>query len=260
MKHVFIPIFLMSTSAPLLAQGAGPLFSGSVEVVPGTRNAQKILDLDHDGRADVLSWVWTTAPGQGVPTPTLRAEGLLVDVEGHLIPAWSFDLPTPPYANCICTSTAVGDFDGDGFDDFAICNWSDIHVYVTRAGDVPVLWTSIDVNALASYSVATELRAADLDGNGVDDLVTANAYNVRGFLSAGPAASFAYLGEMSIGFSAIDPIVTVLDRDGDGRDEFVVRDVYPGPYRAFGLLGASIGYLDGPPATMRHGGRPPNTQ
>ena len=225
----------LALSPLALAQGAAPLFSESMVHLSPDFRVQAVLDLDHDGDADLLSWWWVGEPNP-LPLPQAHVAGLLVDGEGGLDLAWEFDTPMADNINCIYAANAVGDFDGDGFDDFAIGIWSHVFVYATRANAAPILLDTISVPGAGT--TVEELRAADLDGDGTDDLVICNNYRVKALLSGGTSAPFTFVGELSIPGQATTfthVLLTPLEYDQDGRDEIAVRRYDYTRVRFFGL-------------------------
>jgi|GEM_PF-2838960 len=215
-----VPRLLVSSlllSPAALAQSAAPLFSGSVETVPADSKIQAVLDLDHDGDLDLLSWWWVGEPDP-LPEPRVRITGFLADGEGGYQMGWRFQTPESNGPNCLYAGSAVGDFDGDGFDDFAVGIWGDIFVYATRQDAPPVMLDSFEVPGISG--IIEEMQAGDLNGDGLDDLVISNNYRLKGLISGGTADPFTFAGETYIhgqatSFTHVRLAVVDYDQDGD---------------------------------------------
>lgn len=215
-------LFLNLALAPAaFSQGAAPLFSGSITELSTEHKFQAALDLDHDGDQDLLSW-WWFGEADPIPLPRATVRGLTLEGDGTLKMAWTFNSPFSNNTNCLYAGSAVGDFDGDGFDDFAIGIWGHVFVYATRAAAPPVLMENLTVPGTSAY--LEELRAGDLNGDGLDDLIIGHNYNAKALLSNGWDAPFDFVGQVNIPGQASTfnhILLTMVDYDQDGREEAV---------------------------------------
>lgn len=167
--------------------------------------------------------------------------------------AWS-DLTIPgdqdvttfgPGSDAYGSTTAVGDLDGDGYDDLVVGDWANSTVDITfgdfSSGD-EVLAGGADVQISGSSDeLGWAIHVADLDGDGQDDLVAAAPTE-----SVSPGrlgVVYVFYGPLTSGsFTTSDADVEIVappatdggyfgwsltsgDYDGDGDRELVVGDV-----------------------------------
>lgn len=227
MTRQFAPILLLPflTTGTALSQGAAPLFTHSVPIFGVDIQAQAVLDLDHDGDDDVLTWFFTN-PGQAIGEVLISA--FEPDGEGHMLPMWTQLSPSTNFSVCsggstIYASTAVGDFDGDGHDDFAIAFLQEMYVYRTVAGQPPVLMSSVTT---PSGDWFRKIIGIDLDGDGIDEITSTRGNFLSHFFNDGTGTfEYRYLGFLGpvLGQRGGDPYLATIDNDGDGREELIVR-------------------------------------
>ncbi len=170
-----------------------------------------VADLDGDGVADLV----TANQGSG------DVSVLLGNGDGSFQAAVSF--PTGERPN----SMAVADLDGDGVPDLIIAN-------AGRRGTSPAGVSVLLGNGDGSFRLATSfatflpvsVAVADLDGDSVPDLVTANAAfgSVSVMLGKGDG-SFQPAGSFAAGEGPGS--VTVADLDGDGVPDLVTTNNQP---------------------------------
>jgi hypothetical protein len=212
----------------LLGNGDGT-FQPSVSYTAGGSDAVAVGDLNGDGIPDLVTTTQNSNGANG------SVNVLLGNGDG------SFQAPVrytvgSPYPS----SVAVADLTGDGIPDLAVSNRN----YDRAPGTVSVLRGNGDgsFRAAVNYPLVgsdpTTIVVADMNGNGIPDLVVSTSNNVNVLLghgdgSVGPATaysitdSFTDRGNMTVGdfngdgapdlaVTSADNTVTVLLNQGDG--------------------------------------------
>jgi len=194
--------------------GAGQFTDVSASVLPPNNplflRRAAVIDVDGDGRDDILTIGYTPNGGGGVAgLGVLRNTGAtFVDQSNLLLPVQTNPAPTE--------SATIGDLDGDGDSDvFAIDTNGGVRLFENQAGTF--------VDATPSLPPTPLLRSAvffDVDDDQIDDLYVRLQSNEGrllrnngGFLQTpAPAPAFAVASNIS----APAPVTAVdLDRDGD---------------------------------------------
>jgi hypothetical protein len=144
------------------------------------------------------------------------AEDLLVDFQGlWLLSPGSWSAPHPLYTTS--TEHAVGDLDGDGQEDLAVCTGARVEVWLgARFVTSPTEWTTPD---LVTQGPCVDVAVGDVTGDGLDDLWISEAS--RAVLAAGSQALPEVLVEQDWLLLLGQPSIAVeaIDLDGDGRAE-----------------------------------------
>jgi hypothetical protein len=184
-----------------LGDGLGG-FAPPVNYAPGIVGRTVLADMDHDGDLDQM----------------VAAASTLYWFSGN--GAGSFGLTTSaPISASTPFAVSAGDFDRDGNTDIASSNLGHA-VDLVRADGAGTL-TFIGSFAVGMSPVG--LRLVDVNGDGWDDLVTANAGSENATVRAGdgagafaPAVPFALNGGSGMPFHGVNSL-DVADLDGDGR-------------------------------------------
>ena len=172
-----------------------------------------------------------------VRTKSVRVLPFLESLEDRAVPA--FIAPVDVAAGLSITSSAVADFNGDGFKDIVVAG------SISGRGEVEVILNNHDGTYTAEPMYATgnspiQVEVGDFDGDGRMDVVTRAAY-YTGALTVnkgnGDGTFQAYTP-----YTVLAPTsVEVRDVNGDGRDDVVTTD--PG-YNTIGV------YLSGVTGTL----------
>ncbi len=180
-------------------------------------------DLDGDGLADVL----VGAPA--AETSAGRAFVYFGSVSGTEGTPQILDVSPPPLAQFGSAIVQLGDVDGDGRADFAIGSPADGpgRVYRFTGGSVPPVAAVVVGPDLEGSSFGASLAAADLDGDGRDDLVV-GAVCAPGDDASCPGAVYLLVGGALTGIVAPAGVVSyggalsTGDLDGDGHADLIV--------------------------------------
>ncbi|WP_424216191.1 FG-GAP-like repeat-containing protein (plasmid) [Streptomyces sp. BI20] len=225
--------------------GSGGGAFGSVTKYAAPRTAPSVFlgsavirDVNGDGDADVIS-------------QDARGNVALVwlgDGTGALAAGTAVQLnPTPgcdstgdnPCVARFPTDIAVADFDGDGAPDLATSNANTNNVSVTLGAGNGTFGTAAQI-ALANGTAPLGIAGADLDGDGHQDLVTANSANgTLSVLRGDGSGGFGTPSSVATGV-ALPSRVTLADVNEDGkRDAVVAAPGAPGTLSV--LLGDGAG-------------------
>ncbi|MDB4965411.1 MAG: putative aggregation factor core protein MAFp3, isoform [Myxococcales bacterium] len=220
-----------------------------------------VADFDQDGKADVAiasfaGWAATLAGrGDGHFDPAwygnvAYGRVALADVDGNgkkdlILASWyptlvtrlgggaggAFDTPVDERVAKGASVMAAGDFDGDGKADVVTGSPQGMSIRWGRDG------TFVALAALATYS-AVELASADMNGDGLDDLVIGGTGEVRVYLG-GANHTLTAATPWMLGVSRPVAPLVIADFDGDGT-----LDCAYGTFGAPGLA-VLIGKRDG---------------
>lgn len=186
-------------------------------------------DFDHDGREEFV--IFNADSGQlGIVDLNTTSTSSELNVSktyqaGELMGGWRLGAD-----NVI---SGVGDFDGDGDDEFIIRSpWGMGIIESTQLGVLKDLVMFPLGTHLGEWNFGANDRigaVGDFNGNGQDDIILQSAWGL-GIVTLSPqkkltsttmVASGSWLGAWHYG--ARDEIVTVLNADNDNKDEFILK-------------------------------------
>jgi hypothetical protein len=172
-------------------------------------NSMAAADLDGDGRIDLVA-----GNGLSYDVTVLRS-----DRAGHFAEPVSLPVSNPLYGY---VAVAVGDVTGDGTPDIVATGFDDNEalVYANDGSGVFGAPVSFDLGAAQSPRA---IALADVDGDGNDDLITANGDSGNVSVLAGDGAgSFAAARNFPTG--AFPVALAVADVTGDGKADIVTAN------------------------------------
>lgn len=150
-------------------------FSARADQLPEfTSRCLRAFDENGDGRIDLVAvGEGPIIPFGGVRTP--RGSGVVV-YENLGAGRWRARRPEPRRDAPFGSAMAVGDFDADGRLDVAIASGILGSRELLALGDAGGGWRSGSIDSLPSGGYLRAVAAADLDGDGVDDLIVGGSY------------------------------------------------------------------------------------
>ncbi len=225
-------------AAPASAQESSARLDAPVVIADDFHRFEFLLDLDDDGFADALDWLWTDNSFDEI-----RVTGWINDQAGTLVPTWDFTIDLGSAVASDPYDTAVGDLNGDDRGDFAISNNGNVWLYTSNGAAAPSLAATIN-----NPADVTSILLADFDGDGFDDLalndgatdILLNQFPGRGFVLSD---SFATAG---------DGVLLPIEANGDGEPDLMTvsgdrMNLY---YVANGALTGQTSILHGLPGAV----------
>ena len=189
---------------PLAAQESSAVFDAPVVALGDQHRIEYVLDLDGDGDQDAFGWWW-----QNNLKGWVDVRGYLNDGQGVLTEAWSqsaFADWDAPFRG----ASAVGNFDGNAREDFAVGLGNRIHVFRSNGASKPTLAAEL---FLPGSEQVEALQTADFDGDGFDDLLVGTEA-LRIYLSAGGGGAPVPAGVLPTGASTERLVLGEIDGDG----------------------------------------------
>ena len=196
-------------------------FAPRVDVpMPGAIQNAVLADLDGDGKLDIV--VLDRDANQVHILKNLSTPGNITS--NSFAPAVNLSTGHDP------RGIVVRDLDGDGLPEIAVANWADATVYVYRNLGTTAGITSNSFAAPLIFPVgasAQDLKAADLDGDGKPDLITANnnygtTNSVSLLRNTSTAGNISFAPQVALTGLPTAYCLAIGDLDGDGKPDIVV--------------------------------------
>jgi hypothetical protein len=197
-------------------------FAPRVDLALGTgaENAMAVADLNGDGKLDIV--LLDRDVNQVVILQNIATPGSLGTN--------SFAAPVRLSVGTDPRGLAVWDLDGDGKLDIAVANWGDSTVSILRNLGLP---GSIGTNSFASAAVfetgpqPQSLAIADLDGDGLPDIVTVNNnygtnQSVSLLRNTSSVGAVSLAAHVDLAGLATSYGLAIGDLDGDGKPDLAV--------------------------------------
>lgn len=187
-----------------------------VIVAPSSRQITQLADLDGDGAKDAIGWWWASNGQYGVVVTAFK------NVGGVFVPQTQSTVNFFAYYPNIMDvpSDCVGDFNGDGLEDYAASGWT---IAVALFANPPTNSTSLAaptiVNIAGLPSPSRACVAGDFNSDGFDDL----AITGEGWMSIHISTGSGFLPAAVTMLPATPetPDLDVGDVDADGDDDIL---------------------------------------
>jgi len=179
------PFVLLATAS--FGQTASDLFTNGTTVLDNTRCIRHLLDIDGDAHGDAIGWWW--APGFNGQMAIVR--GYLGNGRGDFDTLWEVTTPNEGGWGINRRASALGDFNGDGQQDFGVLIGSYGHIYTRSGTSAPDYYASIwwpTDSAIWEHRLG--MLCTDTNTDTLDDVITATPNGVRLFRNMGPAVDF----------------------------------------------------------------------
>jgi subtilisin family serine protease len=195
---------LLHAGWPVSLKAATSIFGGP----PLPSEPIALVDLDGDGKAEVLA-------GYGENVTVLRSDGTP-------LPGWPKTLPTSDGSvPTIKEMPIAGDVDGDGVKDVVVTTFDGTILVWGSNGVLKPGWprTISSTNEFGTTPGSLSLSLGDVDGNGVLDIVAADASGTGLHVFKGNGNELQ--GWPASTWKSIKTPATVADLDKDGKNEVV---------------------------------------
>jgi len=213
----FISIYRNISTNGILAAGS---FASRVDVpMPGNIQNAALADLDGDGKLDLAAL--DRDAGQVHLLKNVATPGII----GTNAFVFAVNLTTGNDPRGI----VVRDQDGDGLPDIAVANWADASVSIYHHSSATGIGSDTFpmTGVVAVGPAVQDLRAADLDGDGKPDLITANnnygtTNSVSLLRNVSTTGSIAFAPQVALAGLPSAYCLAIGDLDGDGQLDIAV--------------------------------------
>lgn len=164
---VSLAVLCTVTFTEARAQQSAALFDAAVVVADHRSRFEALIDFDDDGYEDALDWWWTGSGYDGV-----WVTGWMNDGTGRLVETWSFTIDFS-FSSTPTSSATVGDYNGDGVDDFALAFENKIWLYASNGALEPTLINTLNVGTVWGID---SVVSADFNLDGWDDLAWSDTW------------------------------------------------------------------------------------
>jgi Bacterial Ig-like domain (group 3)/FG-GAP-like repeat len=171
----------------LIANGTGPFAAPQLTPIAAHTGRPAIADVNGDGKLDVVI----------ADRDTKTVLPMLGNGDGTFAPGSAFVTTVP-----IPGPVAAGDFDGNGFADVAVASINDGSRFAVHFGNGTGQFSSGTETVISQHDGLRFLTAADLDADGKSDVIAADSFHNRVFLSNGDG-TFTHTANLSSGGVAV---------------------------------------------------------
>lgn len=171
----------------LIANGTGPFAAPKLTPITAHTGRPAIADVNGDGKLDVVI----------ADRDTKQVLPMLGNGNGTFAPGSAF-VTTVPMPGPV----AAGDFDGNGFADVAVASINDGSRFAVHFGNGTAQFSSGTETVISQNDGLRFLTAADLNADGKSDLIAADSFHNRVFLSNG-GGTFTHKANLSTGSVAV---------------------------------------------------------
>jgi hypothetical protein len=212
-------VTLTASLTPTAATGTVTFYSGTtvLETEPIANGKAKLSTILLPFGAQPLKAYYG---GDGTYAPSTSA---VLTHTVNTVPGYGFGAALISPTNLGPNSGALGDFNGDGKEDFAFSDNSDSVGVLLGNGDGT--FQAVAVYPLPSGSIAQSVAVGDFNGDGIPDLVVGNALSDSMSLLLGNGdGSFQPAVNFDVGILNVAVSIAVADFNGDGKADLAVAD------------------------------------